>query len=326
MKILVTGGAGYIGGITARLLAKEKHNVVIFDNLSVGTQAQVDFLRLPLVKGDLLNFQQVEKAVRGVGAVIHFAARTEAGLSPNEPLNFFENNVVGSLNLLKAMVANQVKYLIFSSSSEVYGESQFLPITENHPFVPVNPYGLSKLMTEQMLPWFESKFGLHSVCLRYFNAAGAALDGQLGNAKLPPTLLITCAVRGALKLQPFHFTYAPVETPDGSPVRDYVHVEDLARGHLMALDYLIKQNKSDFFNLGTGKGYSVREVVEMVKKLTGADFTTTIGKRRANEPAAKHASFKKAKKMLGWEPKLNMEEIIRSEVLWQKNHPQGWEK
>ena len=326
MKILVTGGAGYIGGITARLLANNNHEVIVFDNLSVGSKVQTDFLKLPLSVGDLKNYADIEKALEGVESVIHFAARTEAGLSPNEPVSFFENNVTGSLNLLKAMAARNVDKLIFSSSSEVYGESEYLPLDEKHPLKPTNPYGWSKLMTEQMLPWFEKKYGLSSVALRYFNAGGAALDGTLGNPKVPPTLLVASAVRGALGLHDFKLSYTKVDTPDGSPIRDYVHVEDLARGHLMALDYLTMKKKSDFFNLGTGKGYSVLEVVRIIKKITGINFPAEIGARREGEPSAKYASFSKAKQVLGWEPKLDLEDIIDSELAWQKSHPEGWEK
>lgn len=322
MKILVTGGAGYIGSITVKTLQEAGHEPIVFDNLSVGHREAV---ACPLIVGDLLQKKDLTEAFAfQPEAVFHFAAATEAGLSTREPARFFENNATGSLNLLMAMAEKKVKYLIFSSTSEVYGEAQTLPITESHPLQPVNPYGQSKLMTEQMLPWFDSAAGIRSVSLRYFNAAGAWPDGSLGDAKHPSTLLISSAIKGALGLQPFSFTFAPVSTPDGSTIRDYVHVMDLADGHLAALEYLMNGGKSDFFNLGSGKGYSTLEMVQKVKQVTGHDFKTTRGKPRDNEPAEKYASFQKAKKLLGWRPKRDLMEIIRSAHIWHKSHPKGW--
>ncbi len=320
-KILVTGGAGYIGSITTHFLQEKGAEVTVFDNLEIGHREAID---CPLIVGDLRNKEAILTALKpGFDAVFHFAAYTEAGLSAKDL--FFENNVLGSANLLSAMKETRIKQLVFSSSSEVYGEKKYLPIDEDHPKAPINPYGLSKLMTEQMLSWYETAYGLKSVALRYFNAAGALPDGSKGDGKEPPTLLIACALRGSLGLQPFQFTYTPVETPDGSPIRDYIHVLDLARAHWLALDYLEKGGKSDAFNLGTGKGFSAKEIVEMVKKVTGKEVPTTeAAERRENEPAAKYASFEKAKKVLGWEPEYDLEKIINSAYLWHQKHPQGY--
>lgn len=324
MKILVTGGAGYIGSITTKLLTERGFEVVVFDNLAYGHREAIG--DCPLIVGDLRNREEIKSAVVGQNfdAVVHFAALASVSDSVKDPELYFYNNVVGSLNLVSEMVAAGVLRLVFSSTSAVYGSADYLPIDEQHPLRPESPYGESKLMIERVLHWFDRAYGLKSVAFRYFNAAGAMPDGSLGDAKTPSTLLITNAVKGALGLQPFQFTCPRVKTPDGSTIRDYIHVLDLAEGHLMALDYLTKGGATDIFNLGTGKGYSTTEVVEMVKKVTGVDFSTEVGAPREGEEAEKYASFTKAKEVLGWEPHFNLEDMIRSAHAWHQSHPQGY--
>lgn len=329
--ILVTGGAGYIGSHAVRLLLEKGYKVAVVDNLSRGYRQVIDVLQKEYGKENL-DFYRTDLSERSKltdilkktrpEAVMHFGALCSVSESVENPELYFENNMIGSLNLLKAMKKTSVGKLIFSSTSEVYGENQYLPLDEKHRLLPVNPYGLSKLMVEQMIPYFVESY----VIFRYFNATGASDDGLIGDSKNPSTLLVQNAVRGALGIEEFRLTCPKVKTRDGSTIRDYVDVVDLARGHVMALDYLREGNKSEVFNLGTGKGSSVLEIVESVKKTAGVDFEVGTAEPRKGEVAEKYADYSKARMVLGWEPKKGIEDSIKSLIKWYKGHPNGWEK
>jgi UDP-glucose 4-epimerase len=315
MKILVTGGAGYIGSHTVKLLLENKFQVVVIDNLFRGFRQPLEVLRknyglknLAFYQVDLRNFEKVNQV-----------------FEKEKPELYFENNVCGSLNLLRAMAENQVNYLVFSSTSEVYGESQYLPLDEKHPLSPTNPYGESKMMVERMIYWFGKPKGLKSAVMRYFNVTGADSEGLIGDSKKPSQLLTQNAVRGALGISPFELTCPRVKTKDGTPIRDYINIEDLVDAHLLAFRYLKKGGKSDAFNLGTGTGYSVLEIVNQVQEITGAEFPLERGNVRKGEPAAKYANIQKAKKILGWQPKRSLKDSVESLVKWYEKHPHGWE-
>jgi len=325
MKILVTGGAGYIGSHTVDLLQKEGYEVVVFDNLVYGHKEAVS---CPLVVGDLLD----KKAVRKIfeenkfTAVIHFAAYALAGESMSEPGKYFENNILGGLNLLEAMKDFGVKYIVFSSTCAVYGYPEKLPVTEESPLKPVSVYGESKLTFEKILRWYDEIYGIKNICLRYFNAAGADLEGRIGEDHQPETHIIPLAIKTALGQQKeFTLFGDDYPTPDGTCIRDYIHVLDLASAHIKALEFLQKENRSDVFNVGTGNGYSNKQILEMVKKISGVDFPVKIAPRRPGDPAAIWADNKKIKKVLGWQPKYSdLETIIRSAWKWHQSHPFGF--
>lgn len=292
--------------------------MVVFDNLGRGNEEALDQETVKLVVGDLRNVHEVQKLFEEgpFEAVLHFAAYALVGESMEKPEEYFTNNVGGSLNLLRAMVQSNVKNFILSSTSEVYGEAKFLPITEDHPLEPTNPYGESKLMVEKVLKWLDKIHDLRFVSLRYFNAAGAMLDGSLGEAHDPETHLIANAIRGALGIHQFKLTYSRVHTPDGSTIRDYIHVEDLADAHILALRALENGAVSNFYNVGVGKGYSTLEIVEEIRRVAGGHFEVGDGERRHGEPAEKYASNEKIKRELGWEPKYGLKEIIESAYRW----------
>ncbi len=328
MKLLVTGGAGYIGSHTVRKLKQAHHEVIIFDNLSSGHRDAVrDF---ELFEGDLSNKQDLEKVFsqNSFDGVVHFAGSIEAGESMTDPKRFFDNNFVCGLNLLEAMLAHNVKKIVFSSTAAVYGEPEKMPIEETDPKNPTNIYGLTKLMFEQVLDAYDHAYGLKSVALRYFNATGADPSGEIGpdhknkTHLLTLTLLTALGQRNAIKI--FGTDYP---TPDGTGIRDYVHVNDLADAHVLALDYLTKNNTSNKFNLGNEKGTSVRRVIEMSKEITGVDFKVIQEPRREGDPANLFASSQKAKTIFDWQPQFpNMEDIIKTAWNWHKNHPNGFEK
>ena len=332
-KILVTGGAGYIGSHAVKALLESGHQVVVFDSLKRGWKEPIDILKkkyssLCFYKGDLKAFSQINKVFEKekIVGVLHFAALCLVNESMEKPANYFENNVFGTLNLLKAMRRHQVLRLIFSSTCAVYGENQYLPVDEKHPVNPGNPYGESKRMAESEIKWFGQLFNLKYVIFRYFNVAGASEDGLIGDSKKPSQLLVQNAVRGALKIAPFKLTCPKVNTSDGTPIRDYVNVEDLAAAHIKALDYLAEKNtKSDIFNLGTGKGNSVLEIVKKVQVITGVKFPIKQAEARKGEWAEVYADNTKAKRVLNWQPQRNLTQTISSLVKWYKGHPHGWE-
>lgn len=331
--MLVTGGAGYIGSHTLKLLLEKKYSLAVIDNLSRGYRQPLEVIKkkvghpfkfYPL---DLLDYSALNKVFQKEKpeAIIHFAALCLVNESMEHPEPYFENNVVGSLNLLRVAIANRVKHLVFSSTCAVYGEAQYLPVDEKHPLNPVNPYGESKLMVEKMIQWFGQTYGLNYVILRYFNVCGADRQGLIGDSKKPSQLLVQNAVRGALGIALFKLTCPQVKTKDGTPIRDYLNVEDLADAHLLALRYLQKGGKSEVFNLGTGKGNSVLEIVQAVQKITGKNFSLTRGKARKGEYAEIFADNRKIKKVLDWQPKRSLKDSIESLVRWYQSHPQGWQ-
>jgi len=325
MRILVTGGAGYVGSVTVKYLQESGFEVVVFDNLENGHRNAVN---CPLVVGDLRNKEDVKKLFEkeSFDAVFHFAAYVDISVSMKQPEKYFRNNYVATLNLLEEMAKASVNKLIYSSTSEVYGSSEYLPFDEEHPLNPDNPYGESKLQSEKTILWYHKLKDLRFISLRYFNAAGAPPEGDIGEDHRPELHLIPNAIRGALGLCEFEFTYPEVETSDGSPIRDYVHVSDIAQAHILALPALADKEKNGFYNVGTGKGYSTKEVVRMVKEITGVDFPTQRGEARPGEPPAKYASNEKVRKELGWQMKYSLKEIIETAYKWHKSHPDGYEK
>jgi UDP-glucose 4-epimerase len=328
MHILVTGGAGYIGSHTVRKLKEAGHTIVIFDNLSAGHKDAIK--GFDLIIGDLSDKEALKKVFdeNNFDAVVHFAGSIEAGESMTNPQRFFQNNLVCGLNLLEAMLAHNVKKIIFSSTAAIYGEPEKMPIEEIDPKNPTNVYGLTKLMFEQVLDAYDKAYELKSVALRYFNAAGADSSGEIGEMHDPETHLIPLVLKTAQdKRDSIKIFGTNYPTPDGTCVRDYVHVSDLADAHVLALKYLGKNNQSEKFNLGNEKGTSVREVIESAKKITGIDFSVIETERRAGDPAKLFASSQKAQQILGWKPQFSsIEQIVETAWNWHKKHPQGFEK
>jgi UDP-glucose 4-epimerase len=325
MRILVTGGAGYIGAHTAALLAERGDYVVVLDNLEHGYRQAVG--KLPLVVGSTHDADLVKRVIaeHQLEAVIHFAAYKAAGESMTDPAKYFENNVGGSLRLMAAACAAGVRKLVFSSTAAVYGTPSSLPVKETDALAPENPYGESKLMVEQMLRWFDTCHGLRSVILRYFNAAGAALDGDNGEdpryvANLIP-LVLKVATDRAPAVRVFGTDYP---TRDGTGIRDYIHVLDLAQAHARALDFLASGNPSDVFNVGTGQGASVFEVLEAARRISGQTIPAKIEGRRPGDPAVVYADNRKAREVLGWSPRFGLEAIIDTAWRWHHQHPDGF--
>jgi len=320
MRVLVTGGAGYIGSHTAKALAGAGHEPVVFDNLSTGHKWAVKWG--PLVEADLADKEALRKAldIHGIEAVIHFAACAYVGESMQEPGKYFRNNVAGSLNLLEAMKEAGVRKIVFSSSCAAYGMPESLPISEDHPTSPVNPYGESKLMVEKMLRWYGEVHGFKWLSLRYFNAAGADPDGDLGEVHIPETHLIPLAIEAALdKSKTLSVFGTDYPTPDGSAIRDYIHVSDLAGAHLLALDFLDRVN-NQALNLGTGNGVSVIEIVKRVSALSGKVVEPVFVQRRAGDPPVLVADPGKARRVLGWEPVYaDIDACLKTALDWRLN-------
>ena len=326
MSILVCGGAGYIGShMVAELLERGK-DVVVVDNFQKGHKDAV--LGGKLYKGDLRDTAVLDKVFNEnhIDAVIDFAADSLVGESVEEPIKYFENNVGSTLNLLKAMKNHGIKYIVFSSTAATYGEPQNIPILESDRTFPTNPYGETKLTVEKILKWCDRAYGIKYTALRYFNAAGAHISGKIGEDHRPETHLIPIILQVALgkrdKIMVFGDDY---DTEDGSCVRDYVHVSDLASAHLLALERLQKGGESAIYNLGNGKGFSVKEVINITREVTGRQIKAEIAGRRAGDPAKLVASSEKAMKELGWKPKYNkLETIIETAWKWHLNHPNGY--
>ncbi len=321
MKILVVGGAGYIGSICAELLLDEGHEVVIFDNLTEGHRRAVD-ARAAFIEGDLADRQKIEAAFSKTrpDAVMHFAASALVGESMRDPSKYFRNNIANGLNLLDALVATGVPRIIFSSTCAIFGPPERLPIDETLPPRPINPYGESKLAFEKILRWYDQIHGLKVVSLRYFNAAGAS--AKFGEDHRPETHLIPSVLKVALgqkrHVELFGTDY---ETPDGTCIRDYIHIVDLSRAHILAL----KSPKSEFYNLGTGGGSSVREVIAACREITGRKIDIVEKPRRPGDPPRLIASSEKIKRELGWQPKFqSLEAIIESAWKWHEKFPDGY--
>lgn len=321
MAILVTGGAGYIGSHCVRKLVEDGHSVVVIDDLTTGHEDAAGGARF--YKGSLTDEAFVKNVFdsEDVEAVIHFAASSLVGESCVNPGKYFKNNVLSSVALAEAMVAHNVKYLVFSSTAAVYGEPEKTPITEDDPTNPTNPYGESKLMIERIMGWYRDIFGLSFCPLRYFNVAGAWPDGSLGENHSPETHLIPIVLEAALgKREGVTVFGSDYPTPDGTCLRDYIHVLDLIDAHLLALDYLKNGGESTVFNLGLGRGFSVMEIIEAAGKVTGREIPVTIGERRAGDPSVLVASGDKARTVLGWKPKYTKPEtIIEHAWRWHKS-------
>ena len=325
MKVLVTGGAGYIGSVVAEELLQAGHQVVVFDNLSRGHRQAVP-KNAELIVGDLADRAALDQLFgsRAIDAVMHFAALIEAGESMKAPETFFRNNTANALTLLEAMLAAGVKRFVFSSTAALFGNPERTPIEEDDLLRPTNAYGESKLLVERMLAWFHQIHGLRYASLRYFNAAGASRPDK-GEAHQPETHLIPRILQVALgRVQHVNVFGTDYATPDGTCVRDYIHVSDLACAHLLALQALEKASLL-IYNLGNGQGFSVREVVEVVRKVTGHPIPVIESPRRAGDPAVLIASSEKIRRDLGWQPRFpDLKTIVESAWQWHRIHPDGY--
>ncbi len=328
MNILVTGGAGYIGSHTVRaLLATPDMHPVIFDNLSTGHAESVPE-GVTLVKGDIHDISLVAETLKkyDIAGVIHFAASSLVGESMTDPAKYYSNNVEGTLHLLMGMKEAGVNKIVFSSTAAVYGEPEKTPIEEDFPHNPTNVYGRTKLVIENMMRDFTNAYGFRYVALRYFNAAGAAFDGTIGEDHNPESHLIPIILKAAQGVRDHIAIYGTdYPTPDGTCIRDYIHVVDLADAHVLAMKYLMHGGESNYFNLGSENGFSVRDIIDTAKQVTGIDFKVTEEERRAGDPAVLIASSKKCKAALGWHPThSDTKEIIATAWKWHKNHPYGY--
>jgi UDP-glucose 4-epimerase len=315
-NVLVTGGAGYIGSVTAHLLKRRGYGVVIVDDLSRGREHNVR--GLPFHKLNLLDTAALADVFgrEHIDAVIHFAAHSMVGESTRKPELYFLNNDGGSASLFTAMIQANVKRLVFSSTAAVYGTPKMVPIPEDLPFDPVNPYGESKVLVEKMLKWLDSCAGFRSIALRYFNACGADPESGLGEEHEPETHLIPLLIRAVVSGEPVTIFGDDYETPDGTCIRDYIHVSDLAEAHLVAIEKLLAGGASDVFNVGTGAGQSVLEVMRAVEQVAGRKVPHQIGPRRAGDPAVLVANSSKLKRSLGWKPKFTeIKDVVQT--AWQ---------
>lgn len=327
MAILVCGGAGYIGSHAVRALLDSKKDVIVLDNLQTGHVDSVPE-NVKLVLGDLRDTEFLNKVFKEnkIDGVIHFAADSLVGESVVNPSKYFENNVMGSLNLLNAMKKYGVNKIVFSSTAATYGEPENVPILETDKTEPTNPYGESKLMVEKMLKWFDQAYGIKYTALRYFNVAGAISTGEIGEDHQPETHLIPIILQVALGKRDKIAIYGDdYPTPDGTCIRDYIHVMDLADAHLLALDRLERGEESRVYNLGNGEGFSVKEVIDVTRKVTKHPIPAEVSPRRAGDPARLIASSEKAIKELGWKPKYNsLQSIIETAWNWHKTNPEGY--
>ena len=334
MKILVTGTGGYIGSLAARRLLDAGHEVLGVDSCLRGFVQPMDMLqkefgenRFRYYKRDIrTEIDTVFSAEAGIDAVMHFAALCNVGESEQSPHLYFENNVGGVVSLMEAMKHAGVDKLVFSSTCATYGNPETEVISETHPQnAPTSPYGESKAMAERVIRWYEKLLDMRCVKMRYFNICGASDDSVFGDSKKPSFHLMQNAVRAALGLAPFVLNYTEVDTPDGSPIRDYINVEDLVDAHIKALDYLGSGGKSDVFNLGTGTGNSVYEIVTEVERIMGVEFDKSVGERRGGDANIAVADNRKAKEILGWQPKRSIEDSVKSLAKWYEQRPQGWD-
>ncbi len=324
--ILVTGGAGYIGSHTIRLLSDAGYEVLVYDSLEKGHASAIPNYRL--VVGDLADGLKLDRVFEEhqISAVIHFAAYIEAGESVQNPGKYFRNNTAGTLSLLEAMVRNDVKQIVFSSTAAVYGEPERVPIEETDRKAPTNAYGLSKWMVEEMLDWFHQAHGLRSIRLRYFNACGAHPDGLVGECHRPETHLIPLILQVPLGKREKVFIFGEdYDTPDGTCIRDYIHVMDLGTAHVLALKALEAGTECEAYNVGNGSGFSVKEVIETARKVTGHPIPAEVKPRRGGDPARLIASSEKLRRDLGWEPRYpDLEAIMKSAWEWFRAHPEGY--
>ncbi|HEX6289975.1 MAG TPA: UDP-glucose 4-epimerase GalE [Herpetosiphonaceae bacterium] len=326
MQVLVTGGAGYIGSHTARLLREQGYDVIVLDSMEYGHPAAVG--DAPLIEGSTGDEALLDRlfAEHAIDAVIHFAAYKAPGESMEQPERYFENNVCATLSLLRAMQRAGINYFVFSSTCAVYGTPETLPVSEQNPLHPESPYGESKLMVEQMLKWFDICHGLRYASLRYFNAAGASFDARIGEDWTLTLNLIPLVMKAALGRSPVIKVFGTdYPTPDGTAIRDYIHVIDLADAHIKALEYLMRENQSQIFNLGTGQGSSVQEVIDTARRVSGVDISVEHTGRRPGDPVAIYADNTKARTLLGWQPQYGLDEIVQTAWQWHSTHPDGYD-
>lgn len=322
MKVLVVGGAGYIGSHMVKMLSLAGHNVVTLDNLSNGYKDAVkygEFVKGDIADAELLNSLFSKTAFDGV---MHFASYIQVGESVEKPSMYYKNNVTNTQVLLDAMLEHGIRKFIFSSTAATFGEPEYTPIDEAHPQKPINPYGHSKLMVEQILADFDHAYGLKSVSLRYFNAAGADPDGELGERHIPETHLVPLVLQAASgrrdNIAIFGTDY---DTPDSTCVRDYIHINDLCSAHLLGLEHLVAGGESRAYNMGNGQGYSIKEVIDVAKKVTGTDFEVKLTARRDGDPAKLVADSSLLQKELGWSPQYaDLETIIRHAWEWEQKY------
>lgn len=327
MSILVLGGAGYIGSHTVQALVEAGRDVVVADNLSTGFKKSVN-PKARFYEADIRSRPDMEIVFNNedIEGVIHFAASSQVGESMKDPLKYYDNNMIGTKILLDTMVAHGIDKIVFSSTAATYGEPERVPILESDHTEPTNCYGETKLSMEKMMKWVSNAHPLRYVALRYFNACGAYPDGHIGEAHNPETHLIPLILQVPLgqreKIMVFGDDY---QTPDGTCIRDYIHVCDLAQAHILALDYLLDGGKCDVFNLGNGVGFSVKEVIDRARQVTGHPIPAEIAPRRAGDPAQLIASSDKAKNVLGWKPQYDdLATIISSAWKWHQSHPHGY--
>lgn len=323
MRFLVVGGAGYIGSHMVKHLLSAGHELVVADNFSTGYRSAL--LGATLVELDIADAAALAElfASQHFAAVFHFASFIQVGESVTEPAKYYQNNLAATLTLLQAMVAAEVKHFIFSSTAAVYGDPVYTPIDEEHPKAAINPYGRSKWMVEQVLEDFERAYGLKSVCLRYFNAAGADPEGQLGERHEPETHLLPLILQAASGRRSAITVFGrDYDTPDGTCIRDYVHVSDLVAAHALAVDYLFAGGASTALNLGNGQGFSVQQVIEAARRVTGQAIAVSEAARRAGDPPRLVADASKAKALLGWQPKYaELEQIVAHAWAWEQKYP-----
>jgi len=324
--ILVTGGAGYIGSHAVLALQDAGYEVVILDNLVYGHRELVEtVLKVELIEGDIANRTLLDQIFqsREIAAVMHFAAYAYVGESVSQPAKYYRNNVVGTLTLLEAMCDAGIKNFVFSSTCATYGVPEQIPVVENQRQQPINPYGMTKLMVEHILDDFDHAYGLKSVRFRYFNAAGADPEGRLGEDHSPETHILPLVLLTAMgKRDSISIYGTDYDTPDGTCIRDYIHVSDLAQAHVLGLEYLLKGGKTDVFNLGNGQGFSIREVIEAARVVTGRPIAVTLADRRPGDPPVLVGSGEKAQRVLGWQPEYaDLKTILAHAWQWhQKRH------
>lgn len=328
--MLVTGGAGYVGSHAVKALRSDGAHAVVYDNLSAGHREAADAAGASaFIDGDIHDSARLRAAMREhkVDAVMHFAAWLSVGDSVKDPAGYYSNNVAGALAVLEAMVAEGVQHLVFSSTAAVFGDPVETPITESHPTEPINAYGETKLAIERALPHYERAYGLTSVALRYFNASGADPDGALGEDHEPESHMIPRAIDAALGRSGFQVFGDDYDTPDGTCLRDYVHVTDLAAAHLLALDALRGGGPSARYNLGNGRPTSVKDVLQSVERVVGRPVSYTVGPRRPGDPGVLYASSDRIKRELGWQPRFEeIDTIVRTAWRWREHHPHGYGK
>lgn len=317
MRVLVTGGGGYVGCHAIRELADAGHEVIVFDNFSTGNRRLCDGFEL--IEGDVADVQTLAPVLERVDAVMHFAASAYVGESVANPRKYFRNNIESALALMDAVLASKVRKFIFSSSCATYGIPEVLPITESLPKEPINPYGATKLFFERVLSAYRISHGLGYVALRYFNAAGAHSSGLVGEVHEPETHLIPLALKAVLRTAPpLRVFGSDLDTPDGTCIRDFIHVSDLGAAHVLALEYLAAGGRSLSMNLGTGRGTSIKELIDAIRRLTGFDVPHVFVPAREGDPPSLYADPSKAKEVLGWEAKRDLDEILISAWKWEQ--------